>query len=472
MDWVPLAGGGADLSQQIVVLGERRLRLTTKERDLLAYLAQHPGRTITRGELLTAVWRNPAHGSEEPVYSTIKRLRAKIDRGPHRHIVSVHGDGYRWAPVGAAAQHATSPARVDTGPRFFGRAAELRAIRDAFDQGARLVTLVGPGGAGKTRCAREALAVTPHVFCDLASATTEEAVLSTVAAAFDVPLDGEAPAAWARGVGRALRAADGSRVVVLDNAEQVLAVVAALVLGWLDAGPPLLVTSREPLRLEREVVVEIGSLSGADAVGLYADRVTVAGGDPGDPQLQARIVDRVDRLALSVELAAAQARELGAAALFESLDVQLETLVAGARDAPARHATLRAAVAWSYALLEPREREVLADLAVFVGPFDLEAARATSSRRTTRPPSSRRSVVDPTCGARAIASRCTRRSASSRASATGRVTAPSRATPRTPPTQASAPSRGSTRGVPRCRSARAGRSDGRAPRRVRVGLRT
>jgi DNA-binding response OmpR family regulator len=84
---IPLSGGSADLSQQMVVFGDRTIRLTTKERDLLAYLAENPGRTITRRELLVNVWGNPAHGSEEPVYSTVKRLRAKIDRGSHRHIV-------------------------------------------------------------------------------------------------------------------------------------------------------------------------------------------------------------------------------------------------------------------------------------------------------------------------------------------------------------------------------------------------
>ena len=67
MDWVPLAGGGADLSQQTAVLGERSIKLTTKERDLLGYLAQNPGRTVTRQELLVNVWGNPAAGSEEPM---------------------------------------------------------------------------------------------------------------------------------------------------------------------------------------------------------------------------------------------------------------------------------------------------------------------------------------------------------------------------------------------------------------------
>src|SRR4029079_1394539 len=107
--------------QQVVVLGERRVRLTTKERDLLAYFAANPGRTVTRRELIVNVWGNPAHASEEPVYSAVKRLRAKIDRGTHRHIVGVHGDGYRFEPApsdeGAGAAVAPPAPSADASPK-------------------------------------------------------------------------------------------------------------------------------------------------------------------------------------------------------------------------------------------------------------------------------------------------------------------------------------------------------------------
>ncbi|APR87429.1 Adenylate cyclase [Minicystis rosea] len=375
MDWVPLVGGGADLSQQVLVLGDRRVRLTSKERDLLAYLAQNPGRTITRRELLVNVWGSPAHASDEPVYSVVKRLRAKIDRGAHRHIQGVHGDGYRWAP---APEAAPPPAPASSGARetrFFGREMEVRALAGAFAAGARLVTFVGPAGVGKTRCAREAAAGVPHVFCDLASATSEERVVAAVAAALCIPLDGADVSAWALGVGRALGAIP-DHLVVLDNAEQAIDAVAAVALRWSTAGPRLLVTSREPLRIAAEQVIPIEPLSPADAEALFVDRSAAAGGDSGDAATHALIVDRVDRLPLAVELAAAQVPHLGARALLDSLDAQLATLVVGMRDAPRRHATLRAAVEWSWTLLEPREREVLGALSVFAGSFTLDAARA------------------------------------------------------------------------------------------------
>ncbi|MFT3771830.1 MAG: protein kinase [Minicystis sp.] len=398
-EWIPLAGGGADLSQQLVVMGERRLRLTTKERDLLAYLARRPGRTVTRQELVVEVWGNPAQASHEPVYSVVKRLRAKIDGGAHRHIVAVHGDGYRWAPPPAAPEVPSAAARPGSGgldedsggehrrpaaarspgavarPRFFGREVELRAAAEAFDAGARLVTLVGPGGAGKTRCALELCAGRDHVLCDLSSAYTEASVVAAVAAALGVPLDGADTADGARGVGRALGARP-DRLVVLDNTEQAIDAVAALVGGWLAGRPTLLVTSREPLRIAAERVIPLGPLAPAEAEALFADRVAAAGGDPGSAAVQARIVERVDRLPLAIELAAAQVPGLGPEALLDSLDAQLATLVAGPRDAPPRHASLRAAVAWSWTFLGERERDALRRLSVLGGPFTMAAARA------------------------------------------------------------------------------------------------
>ncbi len=372
MDWIPLAGGGVDLSQQLAVIAERSVRLTTKERDLLAYLAQNPGRTVTRQELLVNVWGNPASGSEEPVYSAIKRLRAKIDGGPHRHIVGVHGDGYRWEPVPPAPNRSRQ-----TRGRFFGRDDELAAIERALGGGAHLITLVGPGGAGKTRCARELAASRAHAFCDLASATTEAQVVTAIASGLGVPLDGVEPVDWARGVGLAI-AAQRDRLVVLDNAEQVIDVVAPIVSAWLPDEPTLLVTSREPLQLAGERVILLGPLPVEAAVSLLVDRVGPGGDESEDLATYGAIVERVDRLPLAIELAAVQLRDLGAKPLLDSLSSQLHTLVSGPRDAPTRHSTLRRAVEWSWSFMSERERQALVELAVFVAPFNLEAARAVA----------------------------------------------------------------------------------------------
>ncbi len=380
MAWVPLKGGGADLAQQWLVLGADRVRLTTKERDLLAYLAANPGRTITRRELLVKVWGHPESASEEPVFSTVKRLRAKIDREGHRHVVSVHGDGYRFeaAPETGSSFAAELPGKPVPSADFVGRRQELEAIDVALARPGALVTLAGPGGAGKTRCALEVAARRESAFCDLSGAVDEVGMISSLASALGVPLDGATPDEWITGVGRALAAAP-SRLLVLDNVEQNVPAAAAILERWRIGRPTILCTTREPLMLSDEVVISIGPLSSHEAVALLEQRLGALAPEP-DRALHEAIVARVDFLPLAIELAAAQARELGARALLSSLDDQLATLSAGRRAGPARHASLRATVEWSWTLLPERERETLSELSVFVGPFDLAAARAVTSR--------------------------------------------------------------------------------------------
>ncbi len=394
MAWVPLTGGGADLAQQVLVLGAERVRLTTKERDLLAYFAEHPGRTITRPELLEKVWGRSPSASEEPVYSTVKRLRAKIDRGAHRHIVSVHGDGYRFEPAVATESAQVDEPRpgIATRETFVGRADELARLEAALATDEALVTLVGPGGAGKTRCAQVLGTRHATTFCDLGGAMTEESLFSTLAASLGVPLEGATPSEWSASLRRAI-AVGPRRVLVLDNVEQVATAVGAMIASWRPRPAPLLCTSREALLLPDEQVVSIGPLPEEDAISLFRQRLGPDLSPDAERDVCAAIVARVDSLPLAIELAAAQAKEIGARALLESLDHPLATLVVGARGAPSRHATLRATVEWSWSFLSERERVVLRLLSVFSGPFRLAAARAV--------------IDDPDAGAQ-LASLCRR----------------------------------------------------------------
>ncbi len=275
--------------------------------------------------------------------------------------------------------------------RFVGRAALLAEIRAALGAH-RLVTLLGPGGSGKTRLAIETAQARSGEarFVELAEATREAALHAQVARAFSVPLTGEGDA---DAIGARLDAR-GPVLVVLDNVEQ-LGDAAARALGsWLRAAPEasFLVTSRHRLGIGGEAVVEVPPLGlpdpsdaperaqASEAVELFVDRVRqVRAGfalAPADVAPVARLLERLDGLPLAIELAAARFDVLGLDGLVARSDDLLALLLRGPRDAPQRHATMRAAVAWSWGLSGADERSALAQLTAFRGGFSLDAAEA------------------------------------------------------------------------------------------------
>ncbi|MCC6526562.1 MAG: tetratricopeptide repeat protein [Polyangiaceae bacterium] len=281
---------------------------------------------------------------------------------------------------------------------FVGRGRERSAIDRALGSGARLVTLVGPGGAGKTRLAvewargrRAETGDRAIFFCDLTEARSLEGVCVAVASALGVPMArGAGAAEHTAQLGLALAGHEGA-VVVLDNFEQVVAHGAATVGRWLVDAPDavLVVTSRSPLGLPGEQVCEVGSLGlpapgaevrGADAVELFVERARAVrvGYEPSvaDAREIAAVVARLDGLPLAIELAAARMRVLTPRQIAQHLERRFELLGRAPAGVPARHATLRAAIDWSWDLLEPAEQSALAQCAVFRGGFDLEAAMA------------------------------------------------------------------------------------------------
>jgi predicted ATPase len=260
---------------------------------------------------------------------------------------------------------------------FFGREREKERVAELVGR-VPLVTLTGVGGAGKTRLAAEvAGGVDGEVcWCELASLRTSDSVAPAVASALGRDdAEGE-PAAV---VAEALE--DTGVLLVLDNCEHVLEGAAELVDHVIHAlpGARVLATSREPLGVEGEQVVALGPL-GPEAVELFADRARLAVWDfelTDDTAADVgRICERLDRLPLAIELAAARIRSLSAAEIVEHLDHRFELLARPRARGEERHRTLRATVDWSYRLLDEPERRVFERLSVVASGCDAEAAHA------------------------------------------------------------------------------------------------
>ena len=297
-----------------------------------------------------------------------------------------------WRPPAAAAVEVPSnlPARRSS---FVGRETEVDEL-DKLLGSRHLLTVVGPGGVGKTRLALE---VGGHVrsrfpdgvwVVELASVTEPSLVPGAVAQALEVreqlgalPLE-----ALARSL------ASRRLLLVLDNCEHLVGAAAGLADAILDAAPSLtiLVTSREPLRVSGETIYALSplplparddlppeALSSIDAVRLFCDRAEAQGLfslTSENASAVAALCRRLDGIPLAIELAAARVRALTPSQILARLDDRFDLLSSGERTALPRHQTLRAAVDWSHDLLGPTERALFRRLAVFAGSFSLEAA--------------------------------------------------------------------------------------------------
>lgn len=265
--------------------------------------------------------------------------------------------------------------------RFFGRTRARSEVTAHLRGGARLVTLLGTGGLGKTRLALELgrgmVTAWPGGvwFVSLADVHTAGGILSAVASALDVQL-GRSPDTQLA-VALATR---GRMLLILDNFEQIVDFAAETAGRWLDTAPELhvLATSRTPLRLEGEVAYGVSLLAEAEAVELFVERARQAA--PGRPIAPdddvRRLVQQLDRLPLAIELAAARSRALGPRQLLDRMSRRFAVLQTRSTERHARQRTLRATLGWSWDMLGPLEQSVLAQCSVFEGGFTLEAAEA------------------------------------------------------------------------------------------------
>jgi predicted ATPase/transcriptional regulator with XRE-family HTH domain len=289
---------------------------------------------------------------------------------------------------------------------LIGRATDLAAVLDMMRANARLLTLVGPGGVGKTQ-----LAI--HVCAELVDDFPQGKFFVSLAACAD---PGSVVATIPRGVGLRERDARplrdrlmsdltaGRVLLVLDNVEQAVSPVSALIAELLAAYPDLrlLVTSRVPLNIRDErrygvlplgvpdeaQTISIATAAASPAVNLFIQRAREVVSDfvltETNAPVIAAICRRLDGLPLAIELAATRIRVYSPAQLLRQLDRRLAFLTTGPRDMPARQRSLRASIEWSVDLLDAEQQAVLRRVAVFVGGFTLEAAEEVADAGIAR----------------------------------------------------------------------------------------
>ena len=377
--------------------------------DILVVLSERPGEVIDKRELVKRVWGS-INVDEGSLRFQISALRKALGDGGEgaRYVVNVPGRGYCFAaPIASAAPArpqatARAPASVPAPlSKIVGRAETIEKISKELALH-RFVTVVGPGGIGKTSVA---IAVAHHkipdfggtvAFVDFSSLRDIDLVPETIASTLGLTVSSNDP------IPSLIAFLQGKRVLlVLDSCEHVLENLAPLAERIIHELPELhiLATSRESFRSEGERVfrlfplscppadepMSIANLLKYPAAQLFVERISESLSDfelsEDEAPMVAEICRRMDGIALAIELAAGRVNAYGIAGTSSLIDSRFSLQWRGRRTAIPRHQTLSAALGWSYDLLPADESAVLCILSIFVGPFTLDAALAVLSRR-------------------------------------------------------------------------------------------
>jgi predicted ATPase/DNA-binding SARP family transcriptional activator len=356
--------------------------------ELQALVAEHPYRERLHAQLMLALYRSGRQADALEAFRHARRtLVEELGLEPSRELQQLESAVLAQDPVldlllaepPRPRPVTVPPLPAPTDP-LIGRESVLDAAAALVaDPDVRMITLTGPGGIGKTRVALELARREGDRFADgprfvpLGTIDAPERVLPEIARVLDVQEDNEL----------ASFLVERELLLVVDNLEQVVDVAPRL--GELLAVSPrtkLVTTSRAPLRLAGEHELPVPPLASEPARELFLTRARAVNAQlelsPDDAACVERICARLDGLPLAIELAAARSKVLSPAAILDRLEQRLDLLTAGPRDAPARQRTLRAAIAWSYELLDDDSRALFEMLGVFVGGWTLETAEAVA----------------------------------------------------------------------------------------------
>ncbi len=403
-----------DVARGCLLKAGQEVKLRPKVYETLRYLVEHPGRLIGKQELMQAVWPDTFVTDDSLVQCTLELRRALDDRSQHL-LKTVPRRGYLFAAE--VIQPAAKPRRFPTTDSYDlaedRRASSPRVARKRHDlpvprtslvgreqpaadaaelllrDGVRLLSLTGPGGAGKTRLAMAvATAIADRFpagvqFVGLASITNPDLVATALADALEIQQ--VANRTIPQLIGDQLLDS-GPFLLLLDNFEQVLP-AAAVVAETLEACPSLkiLVTSRSRLHIYGEQEFPVTPLAQNSAIELFVQRATAVWPDFAITTENAaavqEICSRLDGLPLAIELAAARTRVLSPSAILDRLQSRLQLLTGGALDLPERQQTLRKTIDWSHGLLNQAEEKLFRRFSVFVGGSTLEGAEAVCNTR-------------------------------------------------------------------------------------------
>jgi predicted ATPase/DNA-binding winged helix-turn-helix (wHTH) protein len=411
-------------SYEIIEFGPFRLRaserllqrngvaveLGSRSLDVLIALVERAGEVISQRELLTRAWSGLVV-DEANLRVNIASLRKSLAEGVDgaRYIVNVPGRGYSFvAPVTRVPLEPEAPSGPPSAPRaivehslperpgrLIGRDATIAALSEQLVQH-RFVSIVGPGGMGKTavaiRVAHELLDAFAGAvfFVDLGSLDDASLIVGTMASVLGLKVQSQDAMPSILGFLSGRQA-----LLVLDNCEHLIEKAAELAERLYSSAPHthVLATSRESLRARGEHVHVLtplespsatGDLTASDAmtfpaVQLFMERAAAGGArEPLTNEMAViagEICRRMDGIALAIELAASRVRSHGVRGTAELLDSRFNLLWQGRRSALPRHQTLQAMLDWSYNLLSEADQRVLYRLSVFTGPFELRAAQ-------------------------------------------------------------------------------------------------